>query len=120
MAHREVRTKLLLSENIRALLAARGQDDKALAVWCGHKSSWISKIINEERGVQLDDLGKIADFFGLTVSELFQRGISAVGERRRSERRTKADRRTGQDRRQSRAGQLHPDTFTESRMRQRA
>jgi hypothetical protein len=73
---REVRADLLLRRNIEALLTARRLDAKALARWCGHKGPWISKILAGERGVQLDDLGKIADFFGLSVSQLFQHGIS--------------------------------------------
>jgi transcriptional regulator with XRE-family HTH domain len=96
---REVRADLLLRRNIEALLTARRLDAKALARWCGHKGPWISKILAGERGVQLDDLGKIADFFGLSVSQLFQHGISALFERRRRSRRSGADRRMSPDRR---------------------
>lgn len=110
MSQREWRADVLLTQNIRALLAARGEDDQALAMWCGHKAAWISKILSGERGVKLKDLGKIADFFGLTVAELFQHGISPLTERRSGrDRRTGADRRSGEDRRQARPGRLHPD-----------
>lgn len=84
---------MLLKENIRALLAARGEDAKALAVFCGHRPAWLSKILSGERGISLPDLDKVADFFGLTASQLLQHGISPLTERRR------ANRRSGQDRR---------------------
>jgi hypothetical protein len=98
---RELRADLLLAENIRTLLAVRGIDAGALATWCGHSPPWISKILSGERGVQVRELGKVADFFGLTVAQLFQHGISPLTERRRGERRSGVERRTGQDRRQS-------------------
>lgn len=108
-AVRKLKPQLLLAENIRTLLYRRHLDAGALAVWCGHKGPWISKIINGGRGVQIRDLGKIADFLGLTVADLFRHGISELAERRQSERRAGADRRTGQDRRIPIEGRLHPD-----------
>jgi hypothetical protein len=81
---RELRADHLLVENIRTLLSVRGIDDSALAVWCGHKPAWISKILSLERGVPVKELGKIADFFGLTVSQLFSPGISPLTERRKA------------------------------------
>lgn len=95
----------LLVENIRTLLAVRGIEAKALAIWCGHKEPWLSKILSFDRGVQMDDLDKIADFFGLTVAQLFQPGISPLAERRHRQRRSSDDRRSGTDRRQG----GHPD-----------
>lgn len=107
---RELRADHLLAENLRTLLANRRLDDSALAVWCGHKPAWISKILAGERGVPLKELGKIADFFGLTVSQLFSPGISPLTERRRGERRSVEDRRTGVDRRQPESRpSVHPD-----------
>jgi hypothetical protein len=108
---RSLRADLLLVENVRTLLSVRGLDDSALAVWCGHKPAWISKILSHERGVPLKDLGKIADFFGLTVSQLLQDGISPLTERRRGERRQPINRRSGQDRRQAPELRpaIHPD-----------
>lgn len=106
---RKLKTELLLAENIRTLLYRRNLEAGALAVWCGHEDSWISKIIGGTRGVQIRDLGKIADFFGLTVAELFQHGIAEIGERRTGERRTGAERRGQTDRRQYVAGSIHPD-----------
>jgi transcriptional regulator with XRE-family HTH domain len=109
---RELRADVLLIENIRSLLNARGDDQRALAQWCGHRAAWISKILSAERGVQTADLSKIADFFGLTVAELFQHGISPLTERRHAHRRSGGERRVLGDRRQSAEmhhGRLHPD-----------
>jgi hypothetical protein len=100
---------VLLAQNVRALLHARRLDNKALAVWCGHTSAWISKVLKNERGVQLQDLSRMADFFGLTVAQLFQHGISHVTERRRRDRRLGVDRRSGLDRRARERPRLHPE-----------
>jgi transcriptional regulator with XRE-family HTH domain len=96
---RGLRADVLLTENIRALLHSRHEDAKSLARWCGHSGPWMSKILSGERGVQVEELGRIADFFGLTVSELFQHGISKIAERRSAERRSGSDRRSAADRR---------------------
>jgi hypothetical protein len=90
MAKRDFRADVLLVMNIRALLSTRRMDAGALAQWCGHKAPWISKIMSLERGVQVKDLGRIADFFGLDVCDLFQRGITPLTERRRAQRWTGA------------------------------
>jgi hypothetical protein len=104
---RELRADYLLAENIRTLLSIRRIDASALAVWCGHKGAWISKILSNERGVKVSELGSIADFFGLTVSQLFQAGISPLTERRKAQRRNGLDRRSGADRRQP-SSERHP------------
>lgn len=109
---RTLRANYLLVENIRALLAGRGVDDKALAIWCGHRPAWLSKVLSGERGIKLPDLDKIADFFGLTVAQLFQHGISGLTERRHGERRTVGDRRSGQERRGKTSATVHPDVST--------
>ena len=72
---RGIKAHRLLVENIRALLLRRNIDDKALAMWCGHEPAWLSKIMSEQRGMSLPDMDKVADFFGLTVSQLLQHGI---------------------------------------------
>jgi hypothetical protein len=109
---RAIKTELLLAENIRTLLARRGADASSLAAWCGHKPPWISKILRGGRGVQLKDLGRIADFFGLTVAELFHFGIGTLAERRKYQRRSGTERRKRGDRRvppELRRSQIHPD-----------
>ena len=90
----------LLIENLKTLLRERRIDAQDLALWCGHQKAWISKILQGERGFPVHELGRAADFFGLTVSELFSPGISALCERRRHARRTNKDRRVTGDRRQ--------------------
>ena len=86
----------LIRENIRTLLARRGESQTALARYCGHDKSWINKFLNEGRGVQLDDLDKIAAYFGIEPYQLMQPGISRFTERRTGmERRTNTDRRIG-------------------------
>jgi len=95
-----LRADRLLAENIRILLSVRGYDAKSLAVWCHRSGAWISKVLSGDRSVPLKDVGRIADFFGLTASQLLQQGISPLTERRRRQRRTGIDRRAGIDRRQ--------------------
>jgi hypothetical protein len=114
---RNLRADVMLVHNIRALLDSRGIEDKALAIWCGHRPPWLSKILSGERGIPIKELGKVADFFALTVSDLFQFGISSMTDRRRRERRQAIDRRTGRDRRVQR-GQIHPDVPLRFRSRQ--
>src|SRR4051812_44848470 len=85
-----------LAENVSALLAARHQKQTELARWCRRSDVWVSQFLRGERNWQLDDLDRVADFFGLALYQLFQPGISAVTERRSGvERRGKQDRRIG-------------------------
>lgn len=84
----------MLVHNIQALLAARKEDQSSLAMWCYKKPSWINKILRGQREMQFKDLDRVADFFGVATYQLFQPGISAVGERRKG-----IDRRGGRDRR---------------------
>lgn len=90
---RKLKANRLLAENVRSLLEARHIDQTALAVWCGHGPTWISKILNGGNDFRVKDLGRVADFFGLTVSDLFQPGISMKTERRGQSRRQR-ERRT--------------------------
>lgn len=93
-----MRANLLLKHNIDALLRARGQTRKDLAMWCHRTESWISKIfLNANREIPLKYLDRIADFFGLATYQLFAPGISPLTERRKGhERRNGKDRRIGQ------------------------
>ena len=88
----------VLSENIQALLRARHQSQHDLAQWCRHSDPWLSAFISGKREIQLADLDRIADFFGIATYQLFQPGISQL-----TERRTHQDRRSGRDRRISHA-----------------
>lgn len=85
----------LMKQNIDALLRARGQTRKDLAVWCRKTESWISKIMREERReFPMKYFDRIADFFGIATYQLIQPGITPL-----TERRSKLSRRSGQDRR---------------------
>jgi transcriptional regulator with XRE-family HTH domain len=99
MTERLTRADLLLAENIRALLAARHIDGSALSMAIGHTPSWLSKIMNGDRKMSVEDAGKVAAYFGLTISELLTHGVSRVTERRKVSRRGTTDRRTMLDRR---------------------
>lgn len=88
----------LLELNIDALLRARGQKRTDLAKYCRRTDGWLSKILSDDqgtkRGMPLKYLDRIADFFGIATYQLFQPGISALGERRSGfERRRSRDRR---------------------------
>lgn len=87
----------LMKRNIDALLHARHQQRKDLAVWCRRGESWISKIMKEDRReFPMKYWDRIADFFGIATYQLLQPGISPLTERRKG-----GDRRSGQDRRKS-------------------
>jgi hypothetical protein len=85
----------VLRENIRTLLAARGQDASSWAEWVGHDKSWASKVLTGERELRMSDLDRTADFFGVSPYQLLQPGISPLTERRIKERRSGIDRRIG-------------------------
>lgn len=90
----------LLRQNILALLHARKEDASALASWLSHDKSWINKILNGHREMQIEDFDRVADFFGIATYQLFQPGISSLTERRiGGERRSGKERRIGQTQR---------------------
>lgn len=96
-----MKTEYLLLQNIRALLEGRGFYQRDLAMWVGKHETWLSKILQEDRGIRMKDLDRIADFFGLSSYELLQPGIGPLTERRRGDRRSDRDRRGGGDRRRT-------------------
>jgi hypothetical protein len=92
-----MKANLLLKTNIDALLRARGQTRKDLAMWCRRTESWISKAFRDpNRSIPLRYFDRIADFFGLATYQLFQPGITPYTERRSGK-----ERRSGIDRRLS-------------------
>lgn len=92
----QMKAQLLLRENIKALLHVRKEDASALASWLQHDKSWINKILNGHRDMQIEDFDRVADFFGIATYQLFQPGISRFTERRAGkERRAGRDRRVG-------------------------
>lgn len=87
---------MLLRENIKALLHERKEDASTLASSLNHDKSWINKILNGHREMQIDDFDRVADFFAIATYQLFQPGISRFTERRApKERRSGRDRRVG-------------------------
>lgn len=88
-----MRAQSLLKQNVEALLRARHQQDKDLAMWVGHSGGWISKVFKGERNIRVTDLDRIADFFGLSVYQLFAPGIGPLTERRVVQRRKLKERR---------------------------
>lgn len=94
-----VKSLRLLKENIQTLLHRRNESQVTLARWVGHTKSWMNKFLNDRTDrteLQLHDLDRIADFFGIEAYQLFMPGISHLTERRKDvERRAGGDRRLG-------------------------
>lgn len=90
-----IKVARLLAENVTALLKARGQSQHDLAHWCRKTDVWVSQFLHGKRLWQLDDLDRIADFFGLATYQLLQPGISPLTERRVGDRRSGRERRIG-------------------------
>lgn len=97
----DIKATYLFTENVKTLLDRRHHTQKELADWCHRSEVWISKILKRERQTRMEDLDRIATFFGLATYQLFQPGISPLTERRRG-----GDRRAGRDRRVSHAHRL--------------
>ncbi len=96
---RDLKAVNLLKHNIDAMLSARHQKRKDLALWCRRSEAWLSQIFtSDERNMPLKYLDRIADFFGIATYQLLQPGISALTERRAG-----VSRRSGRDRRISNA-----------------
>jgi transcriptional regulator with XRE-family HTH domain len=91
----------LLRRNISDLLLRRKESQTSLAFALGRGKSWINKFLNGQREIQLKDLDRIADFFGIATYQLFQPGISHL-----TERRSGIERRSNRDRRISNATKL--------------
>ncbi len=89
-----MRANELMKHNILALLRGRHQTQRDLAQWCRRSDAWIGKILKEERReFPMKYWDRIADFFGISVYQLIQPGISQLTERRRAQRRSATERR---------------------------
>jgi hypothetical protein len=89
-----------LAANVSALLAARRDTQHDLAQWCRKSDPWVSQFLRGERNWMLEDLDRVADFFGIATYQLFQPGISALTERRvGADRRSQRERRIGHSQR---------------------
>lgn len=89
-----MRAIFLLTQNIRSLLDERRESQHSLAQWCRHSDVWLSHFLAGKREIQLKDLDRVAEFFGIATYQLFQPGISRL-----TERRSAVERRSGRDRR---------------------
>lgn len=98
----QMKTARLLAENVSALLVKHGYKQTDLAQHCRRSDPWVSQFLRGERSWQLDDLDKVADFFGLNTFELFRPGIAQRTDRRIGQRRANSDRRIGHDVRMAR------------------
>lgn len=90
-----MRAQNILAENIRSLLVAqhKTQVDLARAFAPARTKSWINKILNGHRSLQIEDFDVVADFFHLNSYHLLQPGVSSTTERRAGQRRMRQDRR---------------------------
>lgn len=87
----------MLRRNIEALLSQRRETASELARSVGKSKYWISKFLTGERNeLQIEDIDRIAAFFGIAPFQLIQPGINTLTERRSGiERRKGVDRRVG-------------------------
>lgn len=90
----------ILKLNIDTLLKSRGFTRRDLASWVRQSTNkrlidpWISHVFrNVEQDIPAKYLERIADFLGVDVYMLFQPGLSAATDRRKSERRVQMERR---------------------------
>ena len=68
-------TKKILADNIRLLRAVRRYSQEAVAEIVGVGQNQISELENEHANPSLDTLIRIADAFGVGVSDLFIKKI---------------------------------------------
>ena len=93
--------KDVLRRKISDLLARDDRQQIELARYLGYQPSWVTDVLKGRHGVSLDDLDRIARFFGVSVPQLFELDGSRFRDLRRGERRSGQDRRKGDDRRKT-------------------
>lgn len=103
-----MKAERLINENIGALLRGKGTDQKTLAQWCRKTEVWLSFKLAGKRAWKVDELDRVADFFGIATYQLLQPGIAVT-----SERRTGYDRRSVKERRMSHAARVMLDAGRE-------
>lgn len=91
-----MKTARLLAENVLALLARHKMTQHDLAFACHHSDAWATDLLKNCKGGSWDDLGLIADLFGLEPYHLLVPGVAET-----SERRSGTDRRVVKDRRKT-------------------
>ncbi len=88
-----------LTSNINTLLGFTKRRQSALAIHMGISQPHVSNLLNGKRLWQVEDLDSVADFFSVTVSDLFRATEGAFERRSGAERRSRVDRRAGNWRR---------------------
>lgn len=92
----------ILRRRVDALLHHSGKSRKELALYVGKQPSWTTDFLLGHNGLKLQDLDKIARFFGISVPSLFELDGYRFRDRRRSQRRAGvADRRCNGERRKA-------------------
>ncbi len=91
----------VLRRRVSDLLEHEQISRKDLAAYLGHARSWTTEFLNASHGCSLDDVDKIARYFGLSVPQLFELDGVRFRDRRRGQRRSGLDRRGGFDRRKA-------------------
>ena len=66
----EKKARRLLAQKLRLLRLTQGWSQEYLAEASGLDRSYVSSIERTERNIGLDNVEKLADAFGLTLSEL--------------------------------------------------
>lgn len=92
----------VLRENVRALMAQRQLNQKAVAFALSRHPTWINKFLLGHRMISVTDLDKLADLLGVATYQLFQPGVSKMTERRRGDRRLGPERRVSHETRLAR------------------
>lgn len=64
----------ILARNIRQLRAGKAISQEALAELAGLHRTYLGSIERGERNVSIDNIGRLADALGVTVSELLKEG----------------------------------------------
>ena len=82
-----------LTSNINTLLGFTRRRQSALAIHMGISQPHVSNLLNGKRLWQVEDLDSVADFFSVTVSDLFRENDGVFERRSGAERRSRVDRR---------------------------
>lgn len=66
--------RITLARNIRQLRVKKAISQEALAELAGLHRTYLGSIERGERNVSIDNIGRLADALGVTVSELLKEG----------------------------------------------
>jgi transcriptional regulator with XRE-family HTH domain len=66
--------RVTLARNIRQLRVKKAISQEALAELAGVHRTYLGSIERGERNVSIDNIGRLADALGVTVSELLKEG----------------------------------------------